>query len=75
MRELLHVDENYGKLAVPSIRSGDLLTLLMTHSNSSSSLIIEHITQSKVPFTRRVLALDLPGHGVSSQIGDCLHDA
>ena len=65
-RQLIHVDTSYGRLAVRSTGSGDLPPVLCIHGNSSSSQIFRPIAESKIPSTRRVLALDLAGHGESS---------
>ena len=69
-QQLIYVDTSYGRLAVRSTGSGNLTPLLLIHGNSSSSLIFRPIAESKVPSTRRVLALDLPGHGESSNAKD-----
>lgn len=65
-QQLIYVETSYGRLALRSIGSGDLTLLLLIHGNSSSSRIFKPILESKIPSTRRVLALDLPGHGESS---------
>ena len=67
---IIHVDTSYGKLAVRSMGSGTLPPLLLIHGNSSSSLIFRPVAESAIPTTRRVLALDLPGHGESSNATD-----
>jgi len=72
-RQLIYVDTSYGRLSVRSMGSGDLTPLLLIHGNSSSSLIFRPITESKIPSARRVLALDLPGHGESSNAKDPEH--
>lgn len=68
--QLIHVDTSYGRLALRSVGSGDRTPLLLVHGNSSSSRIFKPVLESKIPSTRRVLALDLPGHGESSNAED-----
>ena len=69
-RQLIHVETSYGRLALRSMGSGSLPPLLLIHGNSSSSAIFHPIAQSNIPSTRRVLALDLPGHGESANATD-----
>lgn len=66
----IFVDTSYGRLAVRSEGSGSLPPVLCIHGNSSSSDIFRHVLQSKIPLTRRVLSLDLPGHGQSDNATD-----
>lgn len=68
--QLIYVETSYGRLALRSLGSGDLPPLLLIHGNSSSSRIFKPVLESKIPSTRRVLALDLPGHGDSSNATD-----
>ena len=67
---IIHLDTSYGKLAVCSMSSGTLSPLLLIHGNSSRSLILWPVAESAIPSTRRVLSLDLPGHGESSNATD-----
>ncbi len=73
LRHFIHVDTSYGRLAVHTMGSGSLPPLLLIHGNSSSSLIFRPVMESAIPSTRRVLALDLPGHGDSSNAKDPDH--
>ncbi|KAL8710263.1 MAG: hypothetical protein Q9225_007318 [Loekoesia sp. 1 TL-2023] len=72
-QQLIYVDTSYGRLAVRSAGSGDLPPILCIHGNSSSGQIFKPILESKIPSTRRVLALDLPGHGESNNAKDPAH--
>lgn len=70
-RQILNIETSYGRLAVRSAGSGDLPPLLLIHGNSSESRIFRPIIeQSNILSTRRVLAIDLPGHGGSSNAAD-----
>ncbi|KAK2767083.1 hypothetical protein FQN54_006402 [Arachnomyces sp. PD_36] len=65
------VETSYGRVAVRSAGSGDLPALLCIHGNSSQSRIFRPtISQSNILPSRRVLAIDLPGHGESSNAED-----
>lgn len=66
----IFIDTSYGRLAVRSAGSGSLPPILCIHGNSSSGEIFRPILQSGITSTRRVLALDLPGHGSSSNAND-----
>ncbi|KAG8160799.1 hypothetical protein KVR01_009063 [Diaporthe batatas] len=69
--EPIFVDTSYGRLAVRSEGSGSLPPVLCIHGNSSSAEIFRHVLQcSKITSTRRVLSLDLPGHGESADAAD-----
>src|ERR1700710_319034 len=70
MAELIYVDTSFGRLALRSAGSGSLPPLLCIHGNSSSSRIFKPIFESNIPSTRRVLAIDLLGHGDSSNATD-----
>lgn len=70
-RQTLFIETSYGRLGVRSAGSGDLPPLLLIHGNSSESRIFRPtIGQSNILSSRRVLALDLPGHGESSNAED-----
>lgn len=65
--EPIFIDTSYGRLAVRSAGSGTLPPILCIHGNSSSSAIFRPVLlDSSITSTRRVLAIDLPGHGASS---------
>jgi pimeloyl-ACP methyl ester carboxylesterase len=70
-RQTLFVETSYGRLGVRSAGEGDLPALLLIHGNSSESRIFRPtIGLSKIFESRRVIALDLPGHGESSNAED-----
>ncbi|RYC54170.1 hypothetical protein CHU98_g12039 [Xylaria longipes] len=65
------IETSYGKLAVYSAGSNtELPAVLCIHGNSSSSEIFRPIFASGISSTRRVLSLDLPGHGASENAKD-----
>ncbi|KAI8623043.1 AHL acylase [Xylariaceae sp. FL1651] len=64
------IETSYGRLAIRSAGSGTLPPVLCIHGNSSSGEIFRPVFQSNIPLTRRVIALDLPGHGESENAKD-----
>ena len=62
----LQVETSYGRLAVRTRGSSSLPALLLLHGNSSSSTIFRPVAASDIPSHRRIIALDLPGHGEST---------
>lgn len=69
--EHIFVDTTYGRLALRDTGSGPGPVLLCIHGNSSTSDIFKPVLLNKnITSQRRVLAIDLPGHGLSENAKD-----
>jgi pimeloyl-ACP methyl ester carboxylesterase len=61
----LEIQTSHATLAVQSVGTGSP-ALLCIHGNSFCSKIFKHILASSLATTNRIIAIDLPGHGQSS---------
>ncbi|KAI1267863.1 AHL acylase [Xylariaceae sp. FL1019] len=68
----ISVETSYGRLAVRSAgpSTSPLPPIFAIHGNSGSSEFFRPILNSDIALKRRVLALDLPGHGESDNAKD-----
>jgi pimeloyl-ACP methyl ester carboxylesterase len=69
--EHIFVDTSYGRLALRSTGPDNGPVLLCIHGNSSTTDIFRPVLLNKnITSQRRVLAIDLPGHGLSEDAKD-----
>ncbi|KAH6658472.1 AHL acylase [Truncatella angustata] len=68
------VETSYGRVAYRSFGSGSLPPVFCIHGNSSSRHIFKPVLLNQnITSTRRVIAVDLPGHGESDDAKDPAH--